>query len=69
MKKVIHKKNIKDKEDDNLTYWSGKSSEERLSAVQILREQYILLFNKQEEYNESRRRLRRFYKVVKRPRS
>lgn len=69
MKKIIHKKNIKDKEDDNLTYWSGKSSEERLSAVQILREQYILLFNKQEEYNESRRRLRRFYKVVKRPRS
>jgi len=44
-----------DKED--IKFWSSKTFEERLSAVQTLREQYISLFNKQEEYDESRKRL------------
>lgn len=49
----------------NLEYWSAKSSDDKLDAVQQLREQYISLFNKQKEYDESRKRLRRFYKVIK----
>lgn len=52
-----------DKED--IKFWSSKTFEERLSAVQALREQYISLFNKQEEYDESRKRLRRVYRIIK----
>ena len=43
----------------------GKSFEEKLTAVQTLREQYIELFNKQNEYAESRKRLRRVYRIIK----
>jgi hypothetical protein len=52
-----------DKED--LRFWNSKKAEERLEAVQFLREQYILLFNKQKEYAESRKRLRRVYRIIK----
>jgi hypothetical protein len=50
---------------DEMNYWNGKSFEEKLTAVQILREQYIQLFNKQNEYDESRKRLRRVYRIIK----
>lgn len=60
--RVIYSSNS-DKEDTK--FWSYKTFEERLSAVQILREQYISLFNKQEEYDESRKRLRRVYRIIK----
>ncbi len=30
-------------QDDSLSYWRGKSAEERLSAVEFLREQYYAL--------------------------
>ena len=50
---------------DDIKFWNSKTFEERLSAVQILREQYISLFNKQEEYDESRKRLRRVYRIIK----
>ncbi len=46
-------------------FWRGKTSEERISAVQILREQYIMLFHKEWEYRESRKGLRRVCSVVK----
>jgi len=52
-----------DKED--IQFWKSKKAEERIEAVQILREQNILLFNKQKEYAESRKRLRRVYRIIK----
>ena len=54
-----------DSDQSEIRFWNTKTFEERLSAVQILREQYIFLFNKQNEYVESRRRLRRVFKVIK----
>ena len=56
---------IADADKEDLRFWKEKSFEEKLSAVQILREQYILLFNKQREYAESRKRLRRVYRIIK----
>jgi hypothetical protein len=56
---------ISNAEKDDINYWKGKSFEEKLTAVQILREQYIQLFNKQDEYDESRKRLRRVYRIIK----
>ncbi len=60
--KVLYKPDI---ESAEIVFWKNKSSEEKLSAVQTLREQYIDLFNKQEEYLESRKRLRRVYRIIK----
>jgi hypothetical protein len=50
---------------EELNFWKAKSFEEKLSVVQVLREQYIKLFNKQVEYAESRKRLRRVYRIIK----
>lgn len=52
-------------ERNEVKFWKSKSYEEKLSIVQILREQYITLFNKEDEYAESRKRLRRVYRVIK----
>ena len=52
-------------ERDEVIFWNNKSYEEKLSIVQILREQYIALYNKEEEYAESRKRLRRVYRIIK----
>lgn len=52
-------------ERDEVKFWNNKSYEEKLSIVQILREQYIALFNKEEEYAESRKRLRRVCRIIK----
>jgi len=52
-------------ETEELNFWKTKSFEEKISVVQILREQYIELFNKQDEYAESRKRLRRVYRIIK----
>ena len=60
--KVIYQSNS---ETEEINFWKSKSFEEKLSAVQILREQYISLFNKQKEYAESRKRLRRVYRIIK----
>jgi tRNA uridine 5-carbamoylmethylation protein Kti12 len=51
--------------DDEIEYWKHISPDEKLSILQELREQYIQLFNKQELYNESRKGLRRVYKITK----
>lgn len=66
MKKIVKKINAEDELRSDLEYWASKSDSERLSAVQELREQYTLLFNKSDEYNESRKRLRTVFKAVKR---
>lgn len=53
-----------DEEKFNLEYWLKRTPEERLEAVQLLREQYIRYFNKQALYRESRKGLRRIYKIT-----
>jgi len=60
--RVIYKSEANTEE---LSFWRTKSFEEKISVVQILREQYIELFNKRDEYAESRKRLRRVYRVIK----
>ena len=62
----IKKTSYKEAEEADVSFWQSKSSEERLTVLQELREQYIKLFNKQSEYNESRKRLRRVFKIIKR---
>ena len=52
--KIIYTAEV-DKTD--ISFWKNKSFEDRISAVQELREQYIILFHKEKEYDESRTRL------------
>jgi len=67
MDKKIKIYNINDpaQYEDEIEYWLKVPPEEKLSIAQELREQYIKLFNKQKLYDESRRALRRVYKVIK----
>ena len=67
MNKKIKIFNLKDNAqyEDEIEYWINVPPEEKLSILQELREQYIRLFNKQELYNESRKGLRRVYKITK----
>ena len=65
MQKIITKININQEIEKNLDYWATRSDSEKISAMQELREQYFKYFNKQTEYNESRKRLRRLYKAYK----
>ena len=65
MEKVVSKVSVGEEVDRNLDYWLSKSDSEKITAIQELREQYIKFYNKENEYNESRKRLRRFYKVIK----
>jgi hypothetical protein len=51
--------------EDEIEYWKRVPSEEKLSILQELREQYISLFNKEDIYDESRKGLRRVYKIIK----
>ncbi len=65
--KQVKKYQIKDPKqyEDEIEYWQQISHDEKLNILQELREQYILLFNKQKLYNESRKGLRRVYKITK----
>ncbi len=67
VKKQIKKYSITDPKqyEDEIEYWRQVSPEEKLSILQELREQYIKLFNKKKLYNESRKGLRRVYKIIK----
>jgi hypothetical protein len=58
IEKTVSIKNIKDKNQsqDDLQYWLGKSSEERLSAVEFLRRQY----------HGSSKRLQRVVRIIQR---
>ena len=69
MQKVVRKIGLKEESNESLEFWQSKSDSERISAIQELREQFIVLYNKEDEYNESRKRLRRFYRVVKQTQS
>lgn len=67
MEKKINIYNLNDLKlsQDEIEYWKNISPDEKLNQIQILREQYIKLFNKQKLYDESRKGLRRVYKVTK----
>lgn len=67
VEKQIKKYNLADTKqyDDEVHFWKKITSEEKLNILQDLREQYIQLFNKQKIYNESRKGLRRIYKITK----
>jgi len=65
MKKVVKIVNKNSELDENLLFWQSKTAEDRISAVQVLREQFIVMFNKQQQYDESRKRLRRVCRAVK----
>ncbi len=67
MDKRIKKYNLNDpaQYEDEIEYWLKVPPEEKLSITQDLREQYIKLFNKQKLYDESRKGLRRVYKIIK----
>lgn len=69
MERVVKIIKLKDETEKNSLYWRSTTIDERLSAIQILREQYITLFNKQDLYNESRKRLRRVCRAIKRTES
>ena len=65
MEKVVRKIKLEEHENETLEFWQSKTDIERISAIQVLREQFVVLYNKEDEYNESRKRLRRFYRVIK----
>ena len=50
--------------EHEIEYWKKISYEKKLNILQELREQYIVLFNKQKLYDESRKGLRRVYKIT-----
>lgn len=66
MKKKAKLLTIDRAEEVDIEYWKSASPEERLDTVQKLREQYIRLYNKEKEYHEARKRLRRVYRLTKR---
>jgi len=61
MKKVLTIKSKKDSDNDFL-YWQSVSFEERIKAIEILRQQYLQLLNEKENVQP---RLQRVYRVVK----
>jgi len=66
MQKTIRKIRQSDEEAVNAEFWRTRTPEERISAVQELRERYVTLFHKEREYRESRKGLRRVCSAVKR---
>ena len=67
MDRVIKKYTLNDPAlyEDEIKYWLKIPGEEKLNIAQDLRQQYIKLFNKQELYDESRKAVRRIYKIIK----
>lgn len=51
MNKTIKIIDRKDEEILDINFWHSKTAEEKLSAIQFLREQYIQVMNKEKEYN------------------
>ena len=51
--------------ENEIEYWINIPPEEKLSIAQELREQYIKLFNKKELYDESRKGLRKYFKITR----
>jgi len=67
MEKVFQIKSLKDSSSD-YQYWSSKTYQARIEAVEILRLQYLQLLQKNEtEYVQSR--LQRVYRIIKQKQS
>jgi hypothetical protein len=65
MKKIAQVVRKDEADELDAVRWLGKSPEEKLSTLQLLREQYIRFLNKQSLYRASRKGLRRVYRVIK----
>lgn len=63
MEKVIRKISLSDKRNYDLDYWLSKTPEERISAIEILRQQFY------ESENDFPPRLQRVIKLIKRTQS
>ena len=59
MERTIRKLTLEEAEKADITYWKSKTSEERLDALQDLRELYYDLSN------ESRKGFQRLYRIIK----
>ena len=59
MEKVLRKLSIEDAEKEDIAYWKAKSPEEKLDELQDLRDLHYKLSN------ERRKRLQRFYRIIK----
>ena len=66
MDRVIRIIKKQDEEESDLLYWLTKEPKEKLEIVQFLIEQYISKFHKEKQYRESRKGLRRVYRITKR---
>ncbi len=60
MEKVIRKISLKDKRNYDLEYWLSKTPEERISAIEFLRQQFY------ETEDGSAPRLQRVVKIIRR---
>lgn len=63
MEKVVHKYKLGEEPDDK-NFWLSKTPQERLSALESIRDLYIRLVN-----NGIKPRLQRVYSVIKRAQS
>jgi hypothetical protein len=52
-------------EERSIVFWLSKTPEQKLDALQVMREQSIALFKKEELYHESRKGLRGVYRITK----
>ena len=59
MKRTMRKTAFEEAEKEDITFWKSKTSEEKLDALQYLRDLYYEL------NNESRKRFQRIYRVIK----
>jgi len=59
MDKTIKKIELHDKHNYDLDYWLSKTPEERLSAIEFLRQQYFMMINEPEQ------RLQRVFRIIK----
>lgn len=59
MGKALRKLSFEEAEKEDIAYWKSKTPEEKLDALQHLREIYYDL------NNENRERFQRFYRIIK----
>jgi len=59
MEKTLRKVSFAEAEKEDIAFWKSKSAEDKLDALQQLREMYY------EIYNESRKGFQRIYRVIK----
>ncbi len=59
MGKELRKLSFEEAEKEDIAYWKSKTPEEKLDALQHLREIYYDL------NNENRERFQRFYRIIK----